>query len=151
MTESEICEMFLYPKTKEATEYDEEGKNIRQFWDDHKLTGDNTMERPYANLYPRLTTKSNVYTVHMTVQVLKKARSTAANQWDEEKDQVLATYRGSSTIERYIDPNRALGRGEDAMPLYINHRNTRDSKDSIQPGLERFYEFRIVNQKQFAH
>ncbi|MDG2123800.1 MAG: Verru_Chthon cassette protein A, partial [Verrucomicrobiales bacterium] len=151
ITESEICEMFLYPKTRETTEYDENGENIRRFWDNHKLTGDNTLERPYGNLYPRLTTKSNVYTVHMTVQVLKKARSSKPDGWEEGKDQVVGTYRGSSTIERYIDPNRSLGRAEDAMPLYINARNTRDSKDSIQKGLESYYEYRIVNQKHFAH
>ena len=60
---------------------------------------------------------------------------------------MVASYRGSSTIERYIDPQRALGRTDGAMPKYIDERNPRAS---TQEGLEDFYEFRVVNQKQFA-
>ena len=43
---SEICEQFLIPRGKTVN-------TIRNFWDDHLLTGDNTLERPYANIYPR--------------------------------------------------------------------------------------------------
>lgn len=49
----------------------------------HYLTGDNSRERPYATIYPRLTTKSNTYTVHMCVQPLKKVKSGPADIWTE--------------------------------------------------------------------
>ena len=39
----------------------------------HYLTGDNSRERIYATIYPRLTTKSNTYTVHMRVQNSRKS------------------------------------------------------------------------------
>ncbi len=69
------------------------------------LTGDNMRERPYATLYPQLTTKSNSYTIHYRVQVLKKISATPANEWIENQDQIYSEYRGSSLVERYIDPN----------------------------------------------
>ena len=68
------------------------------------LTGDNTREMPYNHLYPRLTTRSNTFRVHYRVQTLSKARSTPPDQWIEEKDTVMAEQRGSTLIERYIDP-----------------------------------------------
>ena len=92
----------------------------------------------YACIYPRLTTKSNVFTVYMTVQVLRKARTTEAGTWKEGEDRVLAEYRGSATIERYIDPTR------DDLPDFLHQRTFVDRR------LDEFYEFRIVNTKQFA-
>ncbi len=64
---TEICDIFLVPKN-ESWSTDDQG---RLFWSNHLLTGDNLRERPYANIYPRLTTKSNTYTVHYKVQALK--------------------------------------------------------------------------------
>ena len=62
-----------------------------QFWQTHRQTGDNVKERPYANLYPRLTTRSNTYRVHVVAQSLRKnreerlknlpARSRATRSW----------------------------------------------------------------------
>src|SRR5690606_17777953 len=74
-------------------------------------TGDNMKERPYAALYPRLTTKSNTYTIHYKVQVLQQASRSRGNSgtewasWKEDTDQVVSEMRGSSTVERYIDPD----------------------------------------------
>ncbi len=50
---------------------------MRKFWDNgsttgNTVTGDNLREKPYADLYPRLTTKSNTYTVHFRVQNAQK-------------------------------------------------------------------------------
>jgi uncharacterized protein (TIGR02600 family) len=73
------------------------------WWNNFMLTGDNAREAPYGDIYPRLTTKSNTYTVHYKVQTLKKSTSTPANQWVDNKDQVTGEVRGSSTVERYID------------------------------------------------
>src|SRR5207249_786519 len=43
------------------------------FWTANNLTGDNLREKPYVDLYPRLTTKSNVFTIHIRAQSLKKS------------------------------------------------------------------------------
>ncbi|MEM7386981.1 MAG: Verru_Chthon cassette protein A, partial [Verrucomicrobiota bacterium] len=135
MTESEICEQFLIP---EGETWDEGGAGIRRFWDRHRLTGDNTLEAPYKNLYPRLTTRSNTFKVHLTVQTLKKARSTEVDEFDSETDLVTAEYRGSAIIERYIDPL------EEGLPNYI--KDLKFSEDN----LDYFYRYRIINVKQFA-
>ena len=72
----------------------------------HVLTGDNTLERPYRDLYPRLTTKSNSFMVHVWVQSLMKIRSDGQqNTFKEGRDQVAGEFRGSFAIERYVDPN----------------------------------------------
>jgi len=134
-TGSQICEMYLYPnmyitevgsstggkaaKTELADigidppKFTPGDNAMKHFWEKCLLTGDNMREKPYNDIYPRITTKSNTYTVHMWVQALRKsstsglskvAAASAQLSWDETKDQVIAEYRGSSTIERYIDP-----------------------------------------------
>jgi len=102
------------------------------------LTGDNVKERPYANMQPRLTTKSNVFKVHMIVQTLKKARSVAPDIVDFEKDKPTGTWRGSAIIERFIDPS------DNKIPDYFNDPNMQ------QPSLENFYNYRVLHIKQFA-
>jgi len=98
---TQLCEMFLYPV---GTSYDASGSNIRNFWSTRRLTGDNMRENPYRDLYGRVTTQSNTYTVHYTVQALKKAPGGSADVWREGTDKVIGEYRGSTSIERYIDP-----------------------------------------------
>src|SRR5262249_34788799 len=114
---SEICNLYLIPNDTvynsfygytNAPGYSLTGSTMRAYWGDHALTGDNSRERPYADIYPRLTTKSNTYTVHFRVQVLKQVPRGDSNQWsqwDESRDVVLSEYRGSQTIERYVDPS----------------------------------------------
>lgn len=97
---SEICDMFLIPKGVGATI-----SNIATWWDNYGLTGDNLREQPYSHLYPRLTTKSNTYTVHVRTQTLKKVDRSKPGEWVEGKDKVSGEYRGSFVIERYLDPN----------------------------------------------
>ena len=105
------------------------------------LTGGNYRERPYVRILPKLTTKSNTFTVHYRVQALKQVnRGTSAtwNTWDETEDIVKAEQRGSYTIERYIDPNDPRLVGVDfADP---------DEKRIV----EDFYQFRIIDHKIFA-
>lgn len=96
---TEICELYLVPEGRTLA-------NMQAFWNTHRLTGDNLKERPYATLYPRLTTKSNVYTVHVYVQTLKQVNRTNPNDWkvwDENRDVVTGEYRGSTVVERYVD------------------------------------------------
>ena len=69
---TEVCEMYLVPEGETlGTRSGKDYPKMRKFWESHRLTGDNTKERPYANMHPRLTTKSNVYKVHMIVQTLR--------------------------------------------------------------------------------
>ncbi len=136
MTASEICEQFLIP---EGETWDENGQSIRRYWDKHRLTGDNSLEAPYKHLYPRLTTQSNSYKVHLTVQTLLKGRGTSPNEFNQEIDRVTAEYRGSAVIERFIDPNKK------EIPDYFE-----DLRHS-EPSVDHFYQYRVVNVKEFGH
>lgn len=130
---AEICDLHLVPKGTAL-----EDMQSPTYWDRFRLTGDNSREMPYNHLYPLLTTKSNAYTVHMRTQVLKKVRATAANVWDEERDLVLSEYRGSSVIERYIDPDDS--RFKETHPNYANPDTT---------SIEGLYRFRVLSTKKF--
>jgi uncharacterized protein (TIGR02600 family) len=102
LTEGEICSVSLVPSNL--------GSNtIENYWTSRTgpgfLTGDNLRELPYAQLYSRLTTKSNSYTVHMRVQVLQKLNDHSNPAvWREGTDLILGDWRGSYEIERYLDP-----------------------------------------------
>ena len=126
---SEICDIPLVPigRTK---------ANMATYWDDKRITGDNVRETPYNHLFPLFTTKSNTYTVHFRVQALKKVPSTSATVWDETKDKVVGEYRGSTTIERYINPNESSIKDYAANPAENN--------------LESYYKWRVLNNRQFA-
>ncbi|MEM7386749.1 MAG: hypothetical protein AAF514_17570, partial [Verrucomicrobiota bacterium] len=102
------------------------------------VTGDNSLEEPYRNIYPRVTTQSNTFRVHMKVQTVQKVRSSKPDQFITGKDQITAEYRGSAVIERYIDPL------EEDIPDYVG-----DLKHS-EPRMDFFFRYRITNVKQFA-
>ena len=136
MTASEICEQFLIP---EGEKWDEEGRSIRDFWDQHRLTGDNSLEAPYKHIYPRVATRSNVFRVYLTVQTLIKGRGSEPGTFDPDKDSVTSEYRGSAVIKRFIDPN------EQHIPNYL------DDIRHGQPRLDTFYQYRVTNVKEFAH
>lgn len=132
---TQICDIYLVPSnytsvSSFATDWFKVGANAP-----FALVGDNTRERPYANIYPRLTTKSNVYTVYFTVQAVKNL-SKAQTQWNEDKGQIVGEYRGSTKLERYIDPNNA------SLVDYATASGT-DSLDSL-------YKWRIVESTRFA-
>ena len=156
LTASQICEMPLVPKPEnvsasglvpasrnpfqtaltanatatQVTDY------VNSFWSNTTLggagTADNLRERPYTTIYPRLTVKSNTYTVHLRVQSLKKRPGSDPQTFDQTKDTVTSEYRGSFLIERFLDPNAA------------NFTIT-DPNSTLGP-----YKFRVVNTKQFS-
>jgi uncharacterized protein (TIGR02600 family) len=96
---TEICSLFLVPASQTLANV----QNLSTgFWSVNRLTGDNSREKPYAELYPKLTTQSNSYRVHIRVQVLPKSAGLSAGQTDFVP---LAEYRGSRLVERYLDPN----------------------------------------------
>lgn len=102
LSESEICTVPLVPEGCTFLGLDGlwNGANGTD-----RLTGDNLRELPYAQLYGRLCTRSNSYTVHVRVQVLKKlTNDPQQNAWKEGTDLVLGDWRGSYEIERYVDP-----------------------------------------------
>jgi uncharacterized protein (TIGR02600 family) len=102
LTEGEICSVPLVPQNLGTA-------TPESFWTSSSgggfLTGDNLRELPYAQIYSRLTTRSNSYTVHIRVQVLKKFNDHSNPAvWREGTDLVLGDWRGSYEIERYLDP-----------------------------------------------
>lgn len=70
------------------------------------LTGDNSIERPYAITYPRVTSKSNTYQIHVRAQSLRVSpASAAAGEFRPARDGIKGEFRGSFIIERYLDPS----------------------------------------------
>lgn len=118
---SEICEQFLVPT----------GTSLAQvrgnWWNDYQLTGDNSRERPYATLYPLLTTRSSTFTMHFRVQAVKRQPNGTIS--------VLAEKRGSQLFERYLDPNDSkIGIGK---------------VDPNERSLEPYFRFRTLLTKKF--
>lgn len=139
---SEICDMFLVPNSNGGSVSSSPTlKNLEGgsggWWKDYQLTGDNTREYPYGHIYPRVTTKSNTYTIHVRVQVLRKVKSTDVRTWVEGKDQILSEYRGSTLIERYIDPSDAALQGVDFAT-------------NATASLDDYYRFRTISTKKFS-
>ena len=129
---SQICDIHLVSVGKTLASVSNPG-----FWKTtYGLTGDNSRERPYTNLLGRLTTKSNTFTVHYRVQSLKQNSGSTPGAWNEKKDRVLAESRGSTLIERYINPN------DKAIPDYPTASNP--------VSLGTFYKWRVVNKRNFA-
>jgi hypothetical protein len=95
---TEVCSLFMVPQGSTLSDV----KNLASgYWSTHRLTGDNSREKPYAELYPKLTTQSDTYRVHVRAQILPKSDALPAGKSDFVP---LAEYRGSRLIERYIDP-----------------------------------------------
>jgi hypothetical protein len=151
---SQICERFLYPKGQTVdgsqVRYTTSEGQVKQFWNNNQLTGDNVREKPYADLYPRVTTKSNTFTVHYRVQTLRKRPYSGAaggedayyRSWDEGRDQILSEYRGETTLERYLDP-------EDAR--FQSNYNPASERINVETqSLEDAYRFRIISNKRFS-
>ncbi len=151
---SEICSLWLYPGTQPTASlpenpaiplvnWDANSANIKSWWYDNMgttaktVTGDNMRESPYGSLYPRLTTKSNTYTVHFKVQTLQKNPSNSTTTWTDGSDAVLSEYRGSCMIERYIDP------ADPNIPDFAQSPNSGKSLDN-------YYRYRVLNTKRFA-
>ncbi|WP_050030358.1 Verru_Chthon cassette protein A [Verrucomicrobium sp. BvORR034] len=155
---SEICSVFLIPQMcpnpyipypPEATSRTHlmNADRIMEWWngdparaDAFELTGDNTREAPYGQIYPRLTTKSNVYQVHYKVQLLGKVRSTDPAVWEEGRDVVTGEQQGAAIFERYLDP------ADRNMPDLASSAGFGDSKYSV----DSYYRYRVVSQRRFV-
>jgi uncharacterized protein (TIGR02600 family) len=133
---TEICNISLVPSDSTGTPI-----NPTTFWSTRRATSDTLREQPYTALLSRVTTKSNTFTVHYRVQALRQPPRAGRNwaEWDEARDQVVGEYRGSTTIERFLDPNAQN------IPDYTQV-NLSGNYDPI----DKFYRWRVLSQKQFA-
>ena len=105
---TEICDVPLIPLNYPGVTGT---STLSTFWTANALTGDNSLERPYSLIYPRVTTKSNIFTVHVIAQSLKQTLADLSNgvngngTWTENVDQVMSEFHGAFTIEKYYDPD----------------------------------------------
>ena len=140
---TELCELNLVPPGETPS-------SMASFWSNNKLTGDNLREKPYVDIYPRITTKSNTYTVHVCVQSVQQTPAHAAagifvdpnSSTPGAKDVVLGEYRGSTTLERYIDPN------DPALPDFARLITVDPSNSALN--IDRYYKFRVTGTRRFA-
>jgi hypothetical protein len=135
---TEICDIYLVP---EGSGWGSDAAAQSAWYgDDFAMVGDNVRERPYVHLHNKLTTKSNVFTVHYRAQALQKSRAASASDptvFDTGAgDRVAAEERGATTFERYLDPNDA-------------RLSATDPAAANAPSLEEFYRARIVNTSVF--
>ena len=129
ITPSEITTLPLVPQGQTAA-------TITNFWQNHRPTGENLRERPYSHIYPRLTTKSNVFNVHYRVQTLRNPPAADPEIWSESKGQVMAELRGNTLIERFIDLG-GTGVVDFALPA------------NASANAESLYRFRVLATKDF--
>jgi uncharacterized protein (TIGR02600 family) len=130
LSATEITDLYLVPDSASATY-----AGMESFWNANRMTGDNLRERPYAHIYPRLTTKSNVFKVHYRVESLRKRPNSDPTIWDETRDKVVASSRGNTLIERFID---------------LNQSGIRDFATDATANAETLYRFRILSTKEFT-
>jgi hypothetical protein len=74
-------------------------------------------------------------------QLIRKARSVAANKFDPNSDSIISEYRGSNLIERFIDPTNTTI----TLPDY-----GKSSNPANETPLEQFYQFRTLESKRFS-
>lgn len=159
---SEVCDMFLVPKripgikqsyrstdpsgfAPGSGEINFSNNSVANWWKSNTMTADNQRETPYGHIYPRLTTKSNSYTVHVRVQTLAKSINTSQGAFIDPKrggatDTVTGEYRGSFEIERYLDPNSLEQSGLDLATV---------NPEAPSKPLGQFYKYRTISAKEF--
>jgi uncharacterized protein (TIGR02600 family) len=111
-------------------------EGVDAFWSNRTLTGDDKREMPYNHLLPRVTTRSNTFRVHYWVQSLRHAAGVA-------EPIVVGEARGSTLIERFLDPNLASYGSSFGDGTTFN-------VDAAFPPLHDKYRFRKVEEKRFS-
>lgn len=125
---AEVCRIWLVPQGRTSS-------NVESFWNDKLLTSDTAREEPYDNLYSRVTTKSNTFTVHWRAQVLRPASGKDPATWDDTTGIIASDLRGATLIERYLNPNAT------DVPDYATDPNALT--------LSHFYKWRVVSETFF--
>ncbi len=163
VTASEICEQWLVPEPVRGLRLKPRPslETMESLWNPESrfglgLVGDNSRERPYSNILPRITTKSNTFQIHFRAQMLRQSIMSPNNpnnrrstpEWstfDERTDQVVSEYRGSTIIERYVDPN------DPRIPDYASELQSNGGAiPQNLKGLDYYYRFRVVGNRRFA-
>ena len=156
---SELCELWMVPREMPGLNLGRPRlEHMERIWkpDGRRgmgLVGDNSRERPYVNTVPRFTTKSNVFQVHFRAQIVRQSLMDPQDPtnrrsdsdyalFDPAIDQVVGEYRGSTIIERFIDP-------EDRRIPDYGKLEKDDDLDTL-PTLDHFYRFRVISNKRFA-
>jgi len=143
---TEICDLYLVPQGYTWPDFANQW-----YGDNFALVGDNVREKPYSNIYGKLTTKSNTYTVHYRVQTLRQ--TTAHLKADPtifdtaRGDKITAEQRGSSILERYLDASdsRFSTSTDAAFSFLSDPGNQANASFSLEP----YYRVRILNSKVF--
>jgi hypothetical protein len=158
---SEICNIFLVPQAVPGSNYfsfpgypgqlpaspplpalptDATYASMQNWWSNFKLTGDNGRESPYSQIYPRLTTKSNTFQIHMRVQVLSQTTADRSTGTFDTAggDSVVGEYRGSAIVERYLDPNQST------LPDFATAFATDQTKT-----VDNYVQYRVVSTHAF--
>jgi uncharacterized protein (TIGR02600 family) len=151
-TASQLCELHLIPESSGTSDglnpkgvaYKPTNRTsvMNTFWGNNKLTGDNSRERAYTNIYQKVSTKSNTYRVHFIAQSILKAISIAPSTVDTGVDTVTSTYRGSALIERYL-PTTISG-----API-IDGVSKGVAPSNAGTSLEKYHRYKILEMKQF--
>lgn len=180
---AEICSMWLYPAlspnngtaasslsstylTNPATPVVSDASNsltnIRNWWYANSgttrkgLTGANVRARPYAGIYPNITTKSNTYQIHYRVQTLKQTPTAHSSDWSTWidpsnsgfTDRIIGEQRGSTMVERYIDPS------DPSIPDFAANFVASGGGNAASVGgtstMDAYYRFRIFNAETFT-
>jgi hypothetical protein len=148
-TPAELCDLYLVPQGGDADGETASGMSI--YWSTHLLTGDNTRERPYTVIYPRLTTQSNTYRVHYWVQSLRKAKTsdptlfidpnstTATVTNGLQPDSIRSQLRGSFLIERYLQSDDSR----------LKNWATTSGYPNPSSNLNSYYKIRILGSTDF--
>ena len=102
---SEICTLDLVPSTMDPNTgqaVTSDPISLNSFWNapltdltTKRFTGDNSLERPYGLIYPRLTTRSNTFAVHVFSQAVTMPVG-QQTKWNER------TGSGPGTVARRI-------------------------------------------------
>jgi hypothetical protein len=122
-TASQICELYLVPEAVSATNSSITEDQMQEYWKNHRLTGDNSRERPYTRLYPRLTTQSNSYCLHLRVQILQPAKSSVRGTFKGGTGRILAERSGKVLLRRQLDLPKGAPSGLPATDVIPDFRS----------------------------
>lgn len=158
---TQLCDLYLVPQNGDAASLGLSGSSTAAqvhsamsgptgYWSTHLLTGDNSRERPYTVIYPRLTTQSNTYRVHYWVQTLKKASAGTLGPtffidpngtYAGAKDSIRGQLRGSFLIERYLQSDDS----RNAFATWCSSNYPTPTSN-----LNSFYKIRILGSTDFS-
>lgn len=132
---TEISTLYLVPEGQTLA-------GMPAFWQIHSLTGDNVREKPYANLLAKLTTKSNVYSVHVVAQSLQKRQGNDPTLFGQPGDRITAEWRGTFLIERFLDPN------DERLPDFASPDSLTNWNDPEYQA-DRYYQTRVLQVREW--